>query len=566
MRNNTEQLKSLTGGMSETTSIIQRQQRQAVSEQVRTDNLRVLQSKNISFEHRIRSAAIFTKSLEFQLLQNSMEGVYPQGPPSSPATSGESVHPQGPPSPPTATNDYSRSQSFITKRDQLLAEGIEEYLLVFRGFVTANRKNYKSFPKINPFSKNPSHLSALAMALTADQINPEQITASLRPGREFIPQSPLSLITNALLVHRQEQYLEPPPYIKKVLFYKEVAKYLLEARYNMLLATSLDKLMNLRQKDRGELFQSFLQNKWEVDLDHLSASEINRANGYMNEAIQLNQAYTSTYEQQPKLISRIFNVVKTLYISADYGKRFSKVAKKVVAIQQLTFALSFLRELLNIRRKKKNNDYYGNNKDPYGQHYSPRQKNQRRNKGKKRYKNKKRETYPGNNNGQYRPGDPPPPQNGYGYPPPNNNGRYAPPPPPQNGNGSPPPNGRYAPPPPPPQNRYSYPPPNGRYAPPPPPQNRYGYPPPNGRYAPPPPPPQNRYSYPPPNGRYAPPPPPQNRYRYGYPPPNGRYAPPPGYAYPPGRRPPQYRQRFIRVSYNRNKSNDDEYDYGGWEE
>ena len=388
MRDNTEQLRDITNNMSQTTTVLQRQQRQAVSEQVRTANLKVLQRKNIPFEHRVRSAAIFAKSLEFQVLQNSTEGLN-LGPSYVPGSS-------------------------TTKRDELLAEGIEEYLLVFRGFLINGRKQHKRFPKINPSSKDPAHLSALAMALTADQINPEQITAARHIQRAgFQPQSPLSLIINTLLAtNRMEEnpsegmrlnsstpyndsqanpYQPPysnshsqarphgahiPPYMEKVLFYEEESKYLLEARYNMLLGTSMDKLVNPRSKSRAGLFGSLMTNNWRADLDNLSAPEIHRTNGYIGEAIHINQAYNSRYRQRPRLFGRILSVVRNLRFTGDYAERFAGVQDKLFAIDQLRYALSFLRGMLNIENRR-GDDYYGNDNyynnpyNPYSQYPQP---------------------------------------------------------------------------------------------------------------------------------------------------------------------------------------------------
>lgn len=373
MRENTEQLRDITNNMSQTTTVLQRQQRQAVSEQVRTKNLEILQDKDVPFEHRVRSAAIFTKSLEFQVLQNPTEG--------------SSLYETMPPT--------HLPSNLVTKRDQLLAEGIEEYLLVFRGFLTNGRKQHKRFPKVNPFSKDPAHLSALAMALTADQINPEQITAARHIPGGFQPESPLSLIMNTLLaknnmenlseegmrLHSSSPHPDPrsmyapthnapmAPYMEKVLFYEEESKYLLEARYNMLLGTSMDKLVNARSKSRAGLFGSLLTNNWRADLDNLSAPEIHRTNGYIGEAIHLNQAYNSRYRQRPRLFSRILNVVRNLQFTGNYAERFAGIQNKLFAIDQLRYALSFLRGILNIG-KNRGDDYYGDD-NYYNNPYNP---------------------------------------------------------------------------------------------------------------------------------------------------------------------------------------------------
>lgn len=386
LADNTEQLKDITNNMSHTTTVLQRQQRQAVSEQVRTKNLEILQDKDVPFEHRVRSAAIFTKSLEFQVLQDSTEG----------SDLGPSYVPG----------------SLITKRDQLLAEGIEEYLLVFRGFLVNGRKQHKRFPKVNPFSKDPAHLSALAMALTADQINSEQIIAARHiQDNGFQPQSPLTLIMNTLIAtnnmenpsggmylnsstpyhdaianpyppphldprsqaHPQSTHIPMAPYMEKVLFYEEESKYLLEARYNMLLGTSMDKLINPKAKSRPGLFGSLMTNNWKADLDNLSAPEIHRTNGYIGEAIHLNQAYNSRYRRRPRLFSRILNVVRGLQFTGDYAERFAGVQDKLFAIDQLRYALSFLRGILNIG-KNRGDDYYGDDNyynNPYNNPYPP---------------------------------------------------------------------------------------------------------------------------------------------------------------------------------------------------
>lgn len=285
MLSNTKNLGETTEDMARRTAVLQRQNRQAVSAQNRTDNLITLNEAGHVLEHKIRASAIFAQAFDFQVWAN----IFPDD---------ESI------------------------RQRLLQEGVEEYLIQIKGLLKKGRPLGAKRPKIDPLTDNDWEISLLAMSMTAERINFEQIRASQVPGREFVPVSILDMLTNSLLARKSidenDCIGDARPYMCEILKYEQNVKWFLEARYNMLNAAAMEMVAPLDEIGLVDKLKILIgKGKWDAEMKHVNVVQINTAHKYLWDAVYIGNVYEAVYGGFPSLNKQVRKAFNNMRVRDD---------------------------------------------------------------------------------------------------------------------------------------------------------------------------------------------------------------------------------------------------------
>lgn len=217
------------------TAMLLKASRQGVSQEQRVRAQQEFTRPDTSFEVATKNAAVYLRSFEFQLWENTWYDT-PSG------------------------------------REALFATAIEEFMIVFRGLAA------RRLP-LDPLEvqDNANHRALFALAGTLEQINDLQVESSFQ--NKFQAVSMLDLILSALF---QQEKLDQslnigPKFAEKLLQYQDEAFYLLQLRYSIYLAVLADKLLELNQLSwlgKARLNFNAYFGTLPVDLSQMNAMEL----------------------------------------------------------------------------------------------------------------------------------------------------------------------------------------------------------------------------------------------------------------------------------------------------
>lgn len=262
------------------TAILQRQQRQAVAQQTRQKSFEIVRQENPAIEIKFKEAATFFHSFEFQIWENLL------------------------------TND-------VHDRNVLFERAGEEFMLSFRGVMQGK------FSDANPLEKKGRMPSLMAFAATMEQVNDFQIWAQAN-GTGFPLVSMLDLVTEALARKPeldQNPYAQMPGHVRKILYYEDEARYLLELRYNIMTALVIDKISSQHDQTLGEKLDQLLtvvklSKDWVSKFSRLNAVEISQSILYLKEAEKM-RTFLRSIGARTKLNGSIKTLVERLKIERD---------------------------------------------------------------------------------------------------------------------------------------------------------------------------------------------------------------------------------------------------------
>lgn len=270
----TDDLYDETRKLAQMTAMLLREQRQGVSQEQRREALRNVLDPNMPIEIKMKDAAVYYNAFEFQLWENILE-------------------------------DDER------KRQDLFAQGVEEFMISFRGVINGKR------PDPDPLSTKPQMQSLFALAATLEQINLLQTDASFK--NPFRPVSMLDLILDGLAMKSQadENPQSVPPYVLKLLGYEDEARYILELRYNIFSAIVVDKSFDVSQMSLQDKLKMILKGNLSIEFSKLNAAEIvELTNKYMYGAIYVRD-FMRAHGTPINLNKNLMNVLKKAVIKED---------------------------------------------------------------------------------------------------------------------------------------------------------------------------------------------------------------------------------------------------------
>lgn len=277
----TDEMSDTTKGMAYQTQLLLRLARQGGAQETRREAMKLFISDDMPFEGRAVNAAVYFRSFEFQLFDESVD-----------------LKADGT----TIDEEY---------RSALFAAAGEELVFSVRRVAAGPR------PDPDPLSNKANMQALFAMGGTMDQMNDLQHNLAERYG--FQSRSVMDLLVEALQSKAQADAdpLSVPAYVNKILEYEDEARYLFELRYNIYPAVVVDKLYDVSQMGLGDKLKMLLKKKLTVDLAKFNTSEIRMlTDKYIKGALQTRK-FMADIGAPIKMNSSLLDILKKAQIKDD---------------------------------------------------------------------------------------------------------------------------------------------------------------------------------------------------------------------------------------------------------
>lgn len=300
---NMETVKDLTAEMNEevkgtheTASHTYRDLRQGDSQQIRREQMSLLKEKG-DLASKQRTAAIYFMSFEFQL---------------------------------------AKADETYEERAELYDSAIQELMGHVRDFMDPNLK-------IDPLTTDENLKSLIALSMALHKTNPNQQGFAGGKPVSMLDIIQLGFTYKKAIESTKEEESTPPQFAYSVLLFENEAKYLLNLRYNGIIASLIPQLYDLGKDPaaQGATLALMAQKAWTPNYDHSLMNSV-QAGGLVKRleaAIQLGEFLNSEDVQNPpklnRVVASIFKNMKPRYYKVANARPQSKkeaVARKLEEI------------------------------------------------------------------------------------------------------------------------------------------------------------------------------------------------------------------------------------------